>query len=188
LLQGQKQDPNNPYRLANIMEFYRRTGLAVLRQGRRAEGIARLEKALGYANTFDHLMSADKAVASRFTLSDVLMIKADIEVSLEQWDAAAQSLSRIIDIDAENPNALLNRAIVLTRLKKYPAAKDDAEALRKAMPKEPFVGYGEMVEIARAEKDADAEKKYVRLYLKSAPSDSPQYPAMKKELEKLEAR
>jgi len=188
LLQGQQQQPNNPYRLANIMEFYRRTGLGVLRQGHRAEGIARLQKALGYATTFDHLMSADKSVASRFTLSDVLMMKADIEVSLEQWDAAAQTLGRIIDIDSENPNALLNRAIVLTRLKKFPAAKEDAEALRKAMPKEPYVGYGELAEIAKAEKDIDSAKKYLRLYLKSAPSDSPQYPIMKKELETLEAR
>jgi len=187
LLQGQQQRPDNPYRLANVLEFYRRTGLGVLREGHHDLGVARLQKALAYANSFIQLLTVNKAVASRFTLTDVLMIKADVEVGLESWEPANQTLSRIIDIDGENPDALLNRAVVLTHLKQYSAAKDDAEALRKAMPKEPAVSYSLLAEIAAAEKDVDSEKKNLRLFLKYASADTPRYAAARKQLDALEA-
>ncbi len=44
LLQGQQQAPTNPLRMANVMEFYRRTGLASLRRGRHDEGIGAAAK------------------------------------------------------------------------------------------------------------------------------------------------
>jgi tetratricopeptide (TPR) repeat protein len=188
LLQGLQQQPNNPSRLANTLEFYRRTGLSALRQGNRELGIARLKKALDYANSFEQLLAGNKEIVTHYTIADVLMIKADIEVSLESWDDAAKTLGRVIDTDYGNADALLNHAIVLTHLKQYDAAKDDAAALKKALPNEPYVAYSQFVDIARAEKDAEAEKKYLRLYLKTAPAAAPQYPAMKQELARIEAR
>ncbi|HWD18630.1 MAG TPA: DUF2723 domain-containing protein [Verrucomicrobiae bacterium] len=186
LLQGQAASPKNPVRLANVMEFYRRTGLAALAQGRRDDGAARLHKALQWSEKFIQLVSEDKSAATRFPLADVLMIKADIEVNSENDAAAVQTLTRVIELDPDNENALLNRALVLMRQKKFAAAQDDAEAMRKVDPERAFMAYGVEADIAKSEQNVANQKKYLGLYLKATPADSEQHRVAKKELDKIE--
>ena len=185
LLQGQQQAPSNPLRLANVVEFYRRSGLAAFRAGHREEGTLRLKKALNWVNQFIQLINSDHAAAAVFNQADVLLAKADIEVALSSWNEAAQTLEHILQIDPENVNALLNHSLVLVRLKNYRVAKEDADNLLKLLPQQPYMAYGAMIAIAKAENDAQAQKKYMRLYLKSAPPASSDYANMKKEFEKL---
>ncbi len=187
LEEGNKQEPDNPVRLANTMEFYRRTGQSVLYHGHHQEGVDRLKKALPFAAKLADLLSTGKVTGGKLSLADVLLLKADIEVSLEMWDPAIQSLGRLLDIDPDNSTALMSRAAIFIKQKKYDQAKDDAATLlRSTTPRQKFLAYGAMTDIARAENDIPGEMKYMRLYLKSVPAASAQYAAMKRALDNLQ--
>lgn len=187
LLEGVGQQPDNLNRLANAMEFYRRIALVDLSQGRHDQGVARMRKALGLVKKMADLISSGKA-GGRYGLSDILMVKADVEAGLEMWDAAAQTLTRVLETDPDNVSALLYRTAVFSQEKKYDDAKEDAQTLLRAAPKEKYKAYGAFIEIAKEQNDLPAQIKYMRLYLKSVPEASSQYASMKKALDKAEGR
>jgi predicted Zn-dependent protease len=114
-------------------------------------------------------------------------MKAEVEMMLKSFPSAIATLNQIMELQPDNPTALLNRAIAEIQLNQYQTAKDDYKALRRIMPHQPYVADYGLAEIAAREKNPTAEIRWLKRYLNSAPDDLPEYSQAKQRLKKLES-
>jgi Tfp pilus assembly protein PilF len=211
-----KEDPHDENRVAILAEFYRVTAYTALRQANEAlrlknealrlkneamvqknealrlknenEAARRFTNALSYINEELKLLTQSvQKSAGPHSVPDTMLMKAEVEMMLKSFPSAIATLNQIMELQPDNPTALLNRAIAEIQLNQYQTAKDDYKALRRIMPHQPYVADYGLAEIAAREKNPTAEIRWLKRYLNSAPDDLPEYSQAKQRLKKLES-
>ncbi len=197
-----KEDPHDENRVAILAEFYRVTAYAALREANDAlrqkndalreknasEATRRFNNALNYINQELQLLTqSSQKSAGPNSVPDTMLKKAEVEMMLKSFEPAIATLNQIMVLQPANSTALLNRAIAEIQLNQMQAAKDDYKALRKLMPRQPYVADFGLAEIAAREKNPAAEIRWLKRYLDFAPDDLPEYQQAKQRLRKLES-
>lgn len=182
-----KNDNATGNRLAMLAEYYRVRGYNNLRNKKAAEAKAQFNNALA---TLDQQMkwlaAPDRVRSSETDIADVLIRKSEIQMQLGAFDAAIASLDKSLDLQSDNPTALMNRAIAKLQAGKYEDAKSDYRQLEKMLPTPSYAVYYGLAEVATKTNDrADAIKNFKK-YLKYAPPYSDEAKQVRDRLQKLE--
>ncbi|MGA3181359.1 MAG: tetratricopeptide repeat protein [Verrucomicrobiota bacterium] len=119
-------------------------------------------------------------------ISNVNLCKAEIQMTMKDYEAAIVTLTVMVRQDPAKPVPLLNRAYCEAQINRLDAAKNDYHALEKMMP-EPWqaIYYG-LVQVAQKQNDKAAEIHYAKLYLKHAAHNTPEFASVTQQLHKLE--
>jgi tetratricopeptide (TPR) repeat protein len=183
-----KENPQDENRIAILAEFYRVTGYAALHQTNSIEASRRFTNSLLYLNQELKLPpAAGQNAASRRSVPDTLLKKAEVEMMLKSFPASIATLSQIMELQPNNATALLNRAIAEVQVNQFQAAREDYKALRKLMPRQLYVADYGLADIAARQKNTTEQIRCLKRYLDSAPDDLPEYQQVKKQLRKLES-
>jgi predicted Zn-dependent protease len=121
-------------------------------------------------------------------ISNVNLHRAEIQMTLKDFDAAILTLSAMARQDPKQPVPLLNRAISELEINQLDAAKSDYQAVEKMLVKpSPLVCYG-LAQIAKKQNDKPAEVRYDKLFLACTPRDTPDFTNITRRLQTLEGR
>jgi tetratricopeptide (TPR) repeat protein len=183
-----KENPHDENRLAILGEFYRVTAYVALHEKNESEAARRFTNALNYINLeLQVLMQPNQKTPGPNSIPDAWLKKAEVQMMLKSFGPAIESLNKNMELQPGNATALLNRAIAETQLNQLQAAKDDYKALRKLMPRQPYVADYGLAELAARQKNPAEEIRFLKRYLDSAPDDIPEYQQVKQQLRKLES-
>ncbi len=81
----------------------------------------------------------------------------------------------------------MNRAAAEVDLKQVKAARADFKAFGQLMPQQRFVVDYHMADIASLENNIPEEIRCLKSYLRAAPEEAPEYPSVRKRLQRLES-
>lgn len=115
-----------------------------------------------------------------------LFVKSVLLMQLGDFTNAIVILNQVIKLQPENKHALLNRAIAHLQSGKLDAAKRDYESLASSMPKTAFQVYYGLAQVAEKKNDKSEALENYRIYLKHAPSTTPEFQAVQKRVKELE--
>jgi tetratricopeptide (TPR) repeat protein len=191
LVDTQQKNPKDASFLGIMVEFYRVIGYAALQ---RSGGDPKKEQeamhwfAAGLAAVDKQLTLLSGSMGNTTDFPDALLRKSELQMLLKKYNDAIVTLTKALELDPENPVALVNRAISELEAGKIPEAKSDYMALEKILPNESYVVYYGLTQIAEKQKDDAAEKRYGKLYLKFAPHQTMEYTNVTLQLQKLGGR
>jgi predicted Zn-dependent protease len=181
--------PDDPKRLGILSEFYRVSGYAALREKNEKEANRSFALALDYVNRELQILGSQPAISGGpNSIPDVLLKKAELQMMLKSFKDSLVTLEQLMDLQQNNPTALLNHAVAEIQLKQFQAAKDDYKSLRKLLPHQVYVADFGLAEIAARESNTVDEIRYLKRYLDSAPDDTYEYQQAKKRLKTVESR
>lgn len=182
-----KNDNGKGTRLGMLADFYRVLGYNDLRSGRTTDAKTHFNNALA---TLDQelrwLAAPDRVGTSASETADVLIRKSELQMQLGAYDAAIASLDKSLDLQSENPRALMNRAIAKLQSGKYDDAKHDYLQLEKLLPTPSYAVYYGLGEIASKTNDRSAAIRNFKKYLKYAPENSDEAKKVRDRLQQLE--
>jgi predicted Zn-dependent protease len=187
------KNPKND-KLAGVMaEFYRRMGYSVLREGKRdpaKEKSAEKDAAIWFKKALtaldEQLQLLNALTANAQELSNVNLRKAEIQMTIKDYEAAIITLTAMVRQDPKNPVPLLNRAISELQINRLDAAQNDYQALEKMVPDLSQMIYYGLAQVAQKQNDKPAEIRYDKLYLKYASHNTPEFTNVTQQLHKLE--
>jgi tetratricopeptide (TPR) repeat protein len=182
-----KNDAGTGSRLGMLAEFYRVRGYNDLRAKRTTEAKAHFNSALATLDQQLRWYAAPERVhSSEPETAEVLMRKSEIQMQLGAYDAAIASLDKALDLQSENPRALMNRAIAKLQAGKYDDAKHDYQQLEKLLPTPNYAVYYGLGEVASKTNDRSGAIRNFKKYLKYAPENSDEAKQVRERLQKLE--
>jgi tetratricopeptide (TPR) repeat protein len=180
-----KQDPSDEVRFATLADFYRRVGFEALQHSN--TNLAKADFVAALSALDQELKLLDASHASGETLFPLMLLKAQLQMTVGSNTAAISTLNTILQMQPQNTSALLYRATVEVRLKQMAAAKDDYKALRDLLPQDPYTADLHLAEVASLEKDTPEEIRCLKRYLKAAPPETAEYANVLKILQNLES-
>ena len=116
--------------------------------------------------------------AAHFNHGNLLMFISDL-------DGAIQDFTKVLQLEKENPAALLNRAVCYLQSKKFSEANRDYHELLSRHTTTSFQVYYGLGEVAYQQKDWKAAKEYYQLYLRYAPPNAAEAQTIRKRLEEV---
>jgi tetratricopeptide (TPR) repeat protein len=105
-------------------------------------------------------------------------------IQLKQYPAAIASLTRTLELQTNNYDALFKRAVVYLDTGDLPAARSDYLRLQQANPKSFQVAYG-LGEIAWRQRDTNVAVQYYSVYLDNAPTNSAEFKLIRERFARL---
>jgi predicted Zn-dependent protease len=187
------KDPKDQKFDGMTAEFYRLMGYGVLRESKRdpaKEATADKDAAIWFKKALTayeaQLQLLNVASPNPQDIYDINLRKAEIQMTTKDFDSAIVTLDAMIRQNPDKPVPLLNRAISELKINRLDAAKKDYLAVEKMVPEPWQIIYYDLAEIAQRQNDAAEEILYDRLYLKYAPSNTPQFTNVTQRLHKLE--
>jgi predicted Zn-dependent protease len=176
-----------------MAEFYRRMGYSVLREGKRdpaKEKSAEKDAAIWFKKALtaldEQLQLLNAVTANAQEISNVNLRKAEMQMTIKDYEAAIITLTAMVRQDPEKPVPLLNRAISELQINRLDAAKNDYQALEKMVPELSQMIYYGLAQVAQKQNDKPAEIRYDKLYLKYASHNTPEFTNVTQQLHKLE--
>jgi tetratricopeptide (TPR) repeat protein len=195
LAEEHNRNPKDAKFAALMAELYRLMGYSVLRDslgdpakeaGAQKEAAIWFRKSLAALDEQLQLLTTPGANAQE--ISNINLRKAEIQMTMKDFDAAIGTLTALVRQEPDKPLPLLNRAISELQAGRLDAAKSDYHAVEKLLPKpSDLVCYG-LAQIAQKQNDTAAEIRYDKLYLDCAPRNTPQYTNTARQLRELESR
>jgi tetratricopeptide (TPR) repeat protein len=196
LLTDEHQRIPKDYRFTSMMaEFYRLMGYGVLRKSRgdpakqeTADKDAAIwfEKALTALD--ERLQLLNSPAANALEVSNINLRKAEIQMTMKNYEAAIITLTAMLRQDPKDPVPLLNRAISEFHVNRLDAAKNDYQALEKMVPEPSQSVYYGLAQVAQKQNDKAAEIHYDKLFLKYSPRHTPGVTNVTQRLHKLESQ
>ncbi len=116
-----------------------------------------------------------------------LFVKAVLLMQTGQFAPAVATLDQLLKVQPENKDALLNRAIANLQSGKFDAAKRDYTSMAEASPKSKYQVYYGLAHIAGKQNNKAEELKNYKIYLKHAPSNTPEFETVQKRVAELES-
>lgn len=113
-----------------------------------------------------------------------LLHKGFLSIQLHAYTDAVQAMTRILNLETNQPDALLNRAIAYFHSDQLDAARADYETLQRLAPRLPQVYYG-LGEIALRRQDTNAAISCYQAYLTNAAPDTAEAKAVEARLKEL---
>jgi tetratricopeptide (TPR) repeat protein len=182
-----KEDPNDENRVATLAEYYRLRGLQCMYENKTNEAAHFLTNALTNIDLQLELLQSDRRdTVPTFNVTETLMKRAQVQISLNQHAAAAATLSEVLDIQPKNYNALINRALSEIELKQFNPAKNDFKRLGKILPEQPYLVYFGLAAVAAAETNKVEEINDLKKGIKYVPEGTLEYQRATNRLEMLE--
>ncbi len=185
LVDAQKQSPQDVRRVKLLVDFYRLSGVNMLRAQKADKASQQFKKALVAVDTQLALLKGMNRIGSQDE-ADALLSKGEIQSQLGENEDAIVTLGLLLQRKPDSAAALINRAIARLKSKKYPEARQDYLKLVKLLPsKAPAVYYG-LGEIAFQTNDKKEAIKNFRTFLELTPEGSAEHKEISDRLAKLE--
>ena len=127
--------------------------------------LGKTDASLAMTEEWEKVAKSDPAPVSR---------RALILMQLGRYGPAVEALTKVLDRDAANPVARVNRAIARLMLNQFPESRADYERLIKDGRETFQVRFG-LAEIARQQKQASEELKQLERYLELAPKNTSEH-------------
>ncbi len=189
------KDPGNARFLGVMAEFYRRMGYFMLREEIKSapgKGEFQKEAARWFAKavqaTADQLKILNASGAEPDEISDATLSKAEVEMTMKDYQAAIATLGGLLERDPKNTSARLNRAISEFELHRFDASREDFLVLEKQLPAPSSLVYDGLAKVAKATHDKEAQIRYDKLYLDYARTDAVEFTNVTRELRALQGK
>ena len=127
--------------------------------------LGKTDQSLAMTDEWEKVSKADPAPMSR---------KGLILMQLGRYGPAAEALTKVLERDADNPVARVNRAIARLMLNQLAESRADYERLIKDGRETFQVRFG-LAEIARQQKQSSEERKHLERYLELAPRETAEH-------------
>ena len=132
------------------------------------------------------LTTIDQQLKLSTTNLTALVNKGNVCIWVGGYEQAIPPLTRALELDPNNPYALMNRAIASLRCGKLDAAQHDYEALQKSIPTSSRVNYG-LQEIAYRKKETNAAIRYCQIYLANTQTNTAEAKLVSARLKELKS-
>ena len=191
LTDGHNRNPKDDKFAGVTAEFYRLMGYSVLRESKgdpakEKDAAIWFKKSLAALDQQLQLLNA--LAANPREIANVNLRKAEMQMTLKDYEAAIVTLTAMARQDPKNPVPLLNRAISELQIGRLDAAKNDYQALEKMAPQPSHIVYYGLAQVAQKQNDKPAEMRYDKLYLQCAPRNTAEFTNLTRQLQKLEGR
>lgn len=179
-----EQKPQDEMCISLMADFYRMIAISALREKNPELAKERFKTSLSYLDRHLNLLKS-KNKNNSSEASELLLKRAQLLIQLADYTNAIANLNELSERLPGNGVVLMNRAIAELQCKKFAEAKQDYKALLKLLPTGPYAVYYGLAEIAYQQKDKPEAIKNYELYLKFAPTNSPEYKPSEDRLKEL---
>jgi tetratricopeptide (TPR) repeat protein len=188
LAREQAKHPKEEKFLAVLVQYYRVMGYSAMHSGRADLSQKYFLKSLNAIQEQLQALNSPSAPSSSATaIPETMLVKAELQMLLKQYDQAIDTLTRLVQLDPKSPLPLLNRAIAQLQEGKLEAAKTDYLTLAKLASDNPsYMVYYGLADIAQKQANKPDAIKYFKLYKEYAPRGTPEYTNVLQQLQKLE--